>query len=205
MGKEHLIFDNMEIEKTKFYQNETPILLKDGDIKKLLVSSKISFGEKNNKCFIGYFYNGDKIKPLHIMLTKTSANVKTYDGQTKGMYFLIEEDNLLEKYNTIWDIFSADIKKEFDNEPVYNKENLKTKTKSHGDEVYDFKDKEISNVDSNHNCLAVISLDFALKKDESYYTQVFLKECKYIEKKLVRQIQDNLGDFSYSSNESDEE
>ena len=35
--------------------------------------------------------------------------------------------------------------------------------------------------------------------------QVFLKECKYIEKKLVRQIQDNLGDFSYSSDESDEE
>ena len=27
----------------------------------------------------------------------------SYDGQTKWMYFLIEDDNLLEKYNTIWD------------------------------------------------------------------------------------------------------
>ena len=43
------------------------------------------------------------------------------------MYFLIEDDDLLEKYNTIWDKVNADIKKEFDNEPVYNKENLKTK------------------------------------------------------------------------------
>ena len=50
---------------------------------------------------------------------------------------------------------------------------LKTKIKSHGDEVTDFYDKEISKVDSNHTCLSVISLDYALKKDENYYTQVF--------------------------------
>ena len=43
------------------------------------------------------------------------------------MYFLIEDDDLLEKYNTIWDKVSVDIKKEFDDEPVYNKEYLKTK------------------------------------------------------------------------------
>ena len=35
----------------------------------------------------------------------------------------------------------------------------------------------------NHNCLAVIGLDSALKEDENYYPQMFLKECKYIEKK----------------------
>ena len=42
------------------------------------------------------------------MLPKTSAYVKCYDWQTKWMYFLIEDDGL---YNTIWDKFSADIKK----------------------------------------------------------------------------------------------
>ena len=46
------------------------------------------------------------------MLPKTSAYVKGYGGQTKWMYFLIEDDDLLEKYNTIWDKVSADIKKE---------------------------------------------------------------------------------------------
>ena len=45
------------------------------------------------------------------MLFKTSAYVKSYDRQTKWMYFLIEDDELLEKYNTIWDKVSADIKK----------------------------------------------------------------------------------------------
>ena len=36
------------------------------------------------------------------MLPKTNAYVKGYDGQTKWMYCLIEDD-LLEKYNAIWD------------------------------------------------------------------------------------------------------
>ena len=61
------------------------------------------------------------------------------------MYFLTEDNDLLEKYNTIQYKVSADIKKEFDSEP----------------------------------------------------------ECKYIEKKVVRHIYDNLSDFSYSSDESD--
>ena len=77
-------------------------------------------------------------------------------------------------YNNPWEKFSADIKKEFDSEPVYIKEFLKTKIKSHGDEIPDFYDKKIPNVDSNHTCLGVISLDSALKTGESYYPEVFL-------------------------------
>ena len=83
--------------------------------------------------------------------------------------FLIEDDDLLKKYNTIWDKVSTHIKKESDSETVYNKEFLKTKIKSHRDEVTDFYDKEIPKVHSNHTCLAVLSMDSALKKDENYY------------------------------------
>ena len=82
---------------------------------------------------------------------------------------------------------------------------MNTKRKSHSGEATDLYDKEIPKVDSNHTCLAAISFDSALKKDESYYPQVFSKECKSIGKKLVRHIHDNLRDFSSSSDESDEE
>ena len=37
-------------------------------------------------------------------------------------------------------------------------------------------------VDFNHTYLAVINLYSALKKDENYYLQVFLKECKHTKK-----------------------
>ena len=96
IGKEILTFGNIEIEKNKFYRHKTPVPLRDVDIQKVLVSNKISFGEKKYKHFIGYLHNDYKIKPLHIMLLKTSACVKGYDEQTKWMYFLIEEDDLLE-------------------------------------------------------------------------------------------------------------
>ena len=61
---------------------------------------------------------------------------------------------------------------------------MKTIIKSYCDEVTDFYDKEIPKLDSNYTCLAAISLDFALKKYENYYLQVFLKECKCIKKKI---------------------
>ena len=35
------------------------------------------------------------------MLPETSSYVKSYHGQTKLMYFLVEDDDLLEKHNII--------------------------------------------------------------------------------------------------------
>ena len=59
-------------------------------------------------------------------------------------------------------------------------------------------------MNSNHTCLTVISLDSALKKD---YPQVFLKACKFIEKKVVRHIIDDILfiDLECSPDDSEEE
>ena len=66
--------------------------------------------------------------------------------------FLIEDDDLFQKYNTVWNKVSTDIKKEFDNKPVFNKELSKTKIRYHRDEVTDFfyPIKKIPKVGSNH-------------------------------------------------------
>ena len=53
-----------------------------------------------------------KTKPLRIMLLKTSALVKFYNDETKWMNFLIKDDDLLSKYNDIWNKVSSNIKKE---------------------------------------------------------------------------------------------
>ena len=113
MGKKFLAFGDIEIEKNEFYPNKILIPLRNVDIEKVSVSNKISFCEKYYKYFIGYLYNDKKVKPLHIIIPKTSAYVKSFDGQTNWMYVLIEDDDLLKKYNTIWDKVMADIKKNF--------------------------------------------------------------------------------------------
>ena len=105
-----------------------------------------------------HLYNGNKVEPLNIMLPKTSAYVTTYYGQTKWMHLFIEDDGLLKKCNTSWNKVSTDIEKEFNSEPVYNKEFLKTKIKSHSYEVTDFFDEKVSKVGFNHTCLAVVNL-----------------------------------------------
>ena len=84
------------------------------------------------------------------MLPKTSAYVKSFDGQIKWMYFLIEDDDdLLEKYVLSWIKSVLISKRNFYNKPLYDKNFLKTKIKSHGDKVTNFYDKEIPKVDSN--------------------------------------------------------
>ena len=60
-------------------------------------------------------------------------------------------------------------------------------------------------MDSNHNFLAISTLDSVIKKDGNYYPQMFLEECKYIKKKVVRHIVDDLGSSSDDPDESDEE
>ena len=106
------------------------------------MSNKISSPKKTINTLLVTFTLITEIKPLHIMFPKTKAYAKSYDSQTKGMYFFIEGDDLLEKYNNIWDKFGADIKKGFHSETVYKKI-LENKMKSNGDIATDFHNKEI--------------------------------------------------------------
>ena len=55
------------------------LFLRHVDIEKLLVSNKISSGEKTRNTLL--------VTWPHVMLPKTSAYVKSCDGQTKWMYF----------------------------------------------------------------------------------------------------------------------
>ena len=62
MGKEILAFGEIEIEKNKFCRHKGPTFLKDVDIEKVLLSNKISSGEKTYKYFNGYLYNDRQTK-----------------------------------------------------------------------------------------------------------------------------------------------
>ena len=56
------------------------------------------------------------------------------------------------------------IKKEIDSGPIFKRKYLKTRIKSVGDEATGFKDKQIPMVDSNYTCLAVVLINFVLRK-----------------------------------------
>ena len=85
--------------------------------------------------------------------------------------------------------------KKINSKPVYNEKILKTKVKSYGDKAADYHGKEIPKAGSDCTCLAVITIDSALKEDENYYPQSFLKECKYKEKELISNIAEDIESF----------
>ena len=91
-----ITFGYTETEKFNFHHRKNLFIylfiyfvFEVSDIDNIQVSSMVSFSEKNYKCFIGYKDGDHKIKPLRIMLSKTSVYVKNYDGKTKWMYFFI--------------------------------------------------------------------------------------------------------------------
>ena len=77
------------------------------------------------------------------------------------MYILMEDKESLRKYNDILNKVSNSMKKKFDRKPDF-----------HNGEI-------LPKVGSNNICLPLILSDFVLGKDENYYPQVFLRECKY--------------------------
>ena len=99
-----ITFGDIENKKTNFTLLKI-LFLEDLYLENILISDKTSCSLKSYKYFIGCMNDDYKMKPLHIMLWKTSAYVKGYDGETKWMCFgLIEDHDLLKTYNGIWRI-----------------------------------------------------------------------------------------------------
>ena len=94
MHKNITTFSDTDNEKHKLHHRKNLVLLEDVDIEKIQVSSMVSLGEKNYKYFIGYKDDDHKTKSVCILLSKTSVYVRRYDGETKWMYFFIEDDEL---------------------------------------------------------------------------------------------------------------
>ena len=71
------------------------------------------------------------------MTPKIRGYVKRFD-ETKYMSIFVKDDELLKKYNKIWDKESNSIKKGFDIEPIYNKKYLKTEIYSYEDNIMEY-------------------------------------------------------------------
>ena len=138
--------------------------------------------------------------------------MSAYRGEfdkTKYISFLIKHDELLEKYNEIWEKVKNSRKNEFDSKPVYNEKYLKAKIKSYNGKINtNFHNHKISKEGSRCICLSVILMNSVSRSGKSYYHQVFLEQCKYVVKDIKKpeDITDDTEIFSDSDREdSDEE
>ena len=165
MSGQSINFGDKKINKSNFYKNKKFFDLNDIDVNKILVSKKESF-----KYFIGY-NDGDVIGPLCIILPQIIGYVKHFDGN-KTMYFKVNDNKLLKKYNKIWENVGNLLNIEFFSELVYGDVDkyIKTKLKMYGDRVNtNFQGKKVPKENASYKYLSLIMLDSVIRVNKRYY------------------------------------
>ena len=124
------------------------------------------------------------------------------------MSFLIKDDEVWEKQKQIWDVIKNKLKIKFHSLPVYDKKYLKTKVREYDGVIKtNFLGNGIPKENMHHTCTASITIDSVMKMNKKYFSQVYLKECKYKIKEIQmsRFINAELESDSESDSDSDSE
>ena len=97
-------------------------------VDQIVVSDKFKHSDKGFKYFIGY-QEGEIVKPLCIILPQMNGYIKYFENEGKNMSFLIKDDEVLDKYNKIWDVIKNKLGIKFHSKPFYDETYIKAKVR----------------------------------------------------------------------------
>ena len=101
------------------------------------------------------------------------------------MSFVIKDDDVLDKYNEIWNKIKKTLNIKFHSMPVYDEKYIKAKVKEFNGVIKtNFLSDEIPRRDVHYACIACITIDSVMKMKKMNYPQVYLEECKCKIKKI---------------------
>ena len=124
MSEKTLKFDNIRVNKIEFYKSKQSIDLDLVNIDQIIVSDKFKHSDDGIKYFIGY-KEGEIVKPLCIILPEMSGYIKYFENNGKNMSVLIKIDEVVEKYNEIWDKIKEKLNIKFQSMLVYDETCIK--------------------------------------------------------------------------------
>ena len=97
---------------------------------------------------------------------------------------MVKNDNVLDKYNEIWDKIKEKLNIKFHSTPVYDKKYIKAKVKEFNGVIKtNFLGDKIPEENAHYTCIACITIDSIMRMENKNYPQVYLEECKYKMKK----------------------
>ena len=102
MSKKTLKSDNITVNKKEFHKSKQPIDLDLVNVYQIVLSDKFKHSDDGFKYFIGY-KEGEIVKPLCIILPQMSGYIKYFENGGKNMSFMIKNNDVLDKFNKIWD------------------------------------------------------------------------------------------------------
>ena len=122
------------------------------------------------------------------------------------MSFVIKDDDVLDKYNEIWDKIKETLSIKFHSMPVYDEKYIKAKVREFNGVIKtNFLGDEVPKENEYYTCIACITTDSVMRMWKKNYPQVYLEECKYKMKKtkMTKFIEAELESESESESESD--
>ena len=128
MGSQKTKFGDKEVDKKEFYSSKEAILLESVDLSKIVVSSRWKISETKYKYFCRYL-NNDAIQPLCVILPQMSGYIKYFDDGGKNMSFFMDDKEIYEKYNEIWNVVQKLLKLKFAVNPIRDDKYIITKLK----------------------------------------------------------------------------
>ena len=98
------------------------------NVHQIVVFDKFKHNNEGFKHFIGYL-EGGIVKPLCIILPQISGYIKYLENGGKNMSFLINDDEVWDKCNKIWDVIKDKLGIKFHSKLVYEYKYLKVKVR----------------------------------------------------------------------------
>ena len=204
MSENTLKFNNIKLNKKEFYKSKQPIDLMLVNAEHIVTSDKFKHSDKDFRYFIGY-QEGKIVKALCIILPQMSGYIKYFENGGKNMSFIVKDDNVLDKYNKIWDKIKEKLNIKFHRKPVFDQKYLKVKVREFNGVIKtNFLGNKVPKENMHYICIASIAIDSVMRTDKKNYSQIYLEECKYKAKKtkMSRFISTELKSESDSEAES---
>ena len=135
-----------------------------------------------------------------------SEYIKYFENGGRNMSFFVRDDNVLDKYNKIWNVIKNKLNIKFHSKPVYNQKYLKVEVREFDGMIKtNFLSDEVPKENIHYTCIACITIDSAMRMEKKNYPQVYVEECKYKVKKIQMSkfINTELESMSWSESESD--
>ena len=132
----------------------------------IVVSDKFKHSYDGFKYFIGY-KEDEIVKPLCIILPQITVYIKYFRNGGKNMSFVIEDDDVLNEYNEIWDMIKEKLNVKFHIMPVYDEKYIKSKLKEFNGVVKaNFLGDEIPKENMHYTCIACITIDSVMRMEK---------------------------------------
>ena len=156
----------LELITKEFHKSKQPEDLASVNVDEMVISSKFKYSDENFKCFIGY-KKDEIVWTLCIILPQMNGYVKYFENGSKNMSFFIKDDDVLYKYNEIWDKIKEKLNIKFHSEPIYDKKYIKAKVREYDGVIKtNFLGNKVPKENMRYTCIACLAIDSVVRKNK---------------------------------------